>query len=137
MTKKIDQAIREQEASNLLAWMEKRGFSENRAAFASKAGRTRAELSQHLKTDRPIPLSAVKSYAAILQCEVKDISPRWHNELTILPGERSINVTPPSKRDVQIKAINDLLFHMSNEGLAVVLDKAEEMQRKYPIKHRK
>lgn len=92
MKKKVDQFVRDQEAAHLLEWMTKRGFAGNHASFAAKAGRTRAELSQHLKTERPIPLSAVKKYAEVLQCDVSDISPRWASELS-----PSSNIhTPPA-----------------------------------------
>lgn len=80
MGKKVDEKTKAEEAANLLSRI-RDSWKSSDAAFAAAAKRTRAELKQHLTGARPIPLSAVKSYAEVLNCTIREISPRWASEL--------------------------------------------------------
>lgn len=133
MKKKVDELTKESEAANLLALMSERGFGENHADFAKKAKRTRAELSQHLKMERPTPLSAVKSYASLLGCSIRDISPRWADELSTESDEVVATRRPLTKREQRISEIITLLQKIDIEGLAVVRREAERMAEQYPL----
>jgi hypothetical protein len=133
MKKKVDELTKECEAANLLSLMVARGFGENHADFAKKAKRTRAELSQHLKTERPIPLSAVKSYASLLECSIREISPRWADELSIESDGVVAKSRPLTKREQRIEEIVALLQKTNIEGLAVMLERAKDAVRDYPL----
>lgn len=66
-----------------------------------------------------------------------ELSETRSDECTSTTETKAIPTAKVTKRDLQINAINKLLITIADEGLAVVLDKAEEMQRKYPIESRK
>lgn len=137
MKKKVDEATKEIEATNLLNNMKLNGFDQNHAAFAAMAKRTRAELKQHLTKERPIPLTAVKAYAAILKCSIRDISPRWADELTVSDqpnvGIRSkISILPVFSPTMQ--ELIDIASSLNERGLIELIvrakDIAQEQSRK-------
>jgi len=87
MSTKVSFETKKLEAANLDRLLKERHIT-NHSKFAAslKPKRSRAELHQHLNADRPISLSAVRAYAKELKCAIREISPRWADEI----GEQSI-----------------------------------------------
>lgn len=123
-----------------------------RLKLENRSAKSKAEIARHFKIKPPSLADWVKK-GSVAKDKLPEVwryfsdvagpahwgmSPgEWPAELTISPTVTPKTVPVLSKREANIKAITDLLQAMTDEGLAVILDKAEEMQRKYPVESRK
>jgi len=113
---------------------------ENRADFARefKVPGGDSMINQHITGHRSISLKAAIAYANGFGCSLEEISPRHANAAKqasiLLPSDNIVSQKrPPTKREQRIDEIVALLQKTDIEGLAVMLERAKDAVRDYPL----
>lgn len=113
---------------------------ENRADFAREFNVPGGDsmINQHITGHRSISLKAAVAYAKGFGCSLEEISPRHANAAKqaaiLLPSDGIVSQKrPPTKREQRIDAIIALLQKIDIDGLAVMLERAKDAARDYPL----
>lgn len=122
----------------------------SRADFARKHGLKGGDsmIYQHITGHRPMNIDAAIVYAKGFACELHEISPRLAaeaKEMAVAIGAENnaasegtqkngpAALKPKSRRQERIDEIVALLQQTDMEGLAVILDRARDAARDYPL----
>lgn len=141
MSEKVSQQTKEEEAARLSALMAER-WEGSDASFAAAAGRQRAELNQHLKATRPIPLTAAKAYAAVLRCGIGEFSKRWADHLIVGEDHHKPEVSATDNarvleiiKAVQKNADNTTFLDLIDSAIKAVIGEAHKSTQKREKRH--
>lgn len=137
MGKKVNPLIVAKEAATLRKLLcDRIGEKGSRAEFGKKLNpeRSRSEVHQHEHGIRPIPLEAAKSYAAELGVPLRDLCPRWADQIEVGPISQSQPPLGNSKHRRLVSDVCDIAEKIDDRGLKELIIFAECLAKSHPFK---